>query len=25
VQAFSAVDGTGLEEARRQLDQWVKK
>ena len=25
VQAFSAVDGTGLEEARRQLNQWLKK
>jgi GTP-binding protein len=24
VQAFSAVDGTGLEEARRQLNQWLK-
>lgn len=24
VQAFSAVDGTGLEEARRQLNQWFK-
>jgi len=24
VQAFSAVDGTGLEEARRQLKQWYK-
>ena len=24
-QAFSAVDGTGLEEARRQLHQWFKK
>jgi GTP-binding protein len=25
VQAFSAVDGTGLEEARRQLHQWFQK
>jgi len=25
VQPFSAVDGTGLEEARKQLNQWVKK
>jgi GTP-binding protein len=25
VQAFSAVDGTGLEQARRQLDQWFRK
>jgi len=24
VQAFSAVSGTGLEEARRQLDHWLK-
>jgi GTP-binding protein len=24
VQAFSAVDGTGLEEARRRLNQWLK-
>ena len=24
LQAFSAVDGTGLDEARRQLDQWLK-
>jgi GTP-binding protein len=24
VQAFSAVDGTGLEEARKQLNQWLK-
>jgi len=24
VQAFSAVAGTGLEEARRQLDHWLK-
>ena len=25
VQPFSAMDGTGLEEARKQLNQWVKK
>ncbi len=25
VQAFSAVDGTGLEQARGQLNQWLKK
>lgn len=25
VQAFSAVDGTGLEQARSQLNQWLKK
>lgn len=25
LQAFSAVDGAGLEEARRQLNQWLKK
>ena len=25
VQAFSAVDGTGLEQARGQLDHWLKK
>lgn len=25
VQAFSAVDGSGLEAARRQLNQWLKK
>ncbi len=25
VQAFSAVDGTGLEEVRRQLHQWFQK
>jgi len=25
VQAFSAVDGTGLDEARKQLNQWIKK
>jgi GTP-binding protein len=25
VQPFSAVDSTGLEEARKQLNQWVKK
>jgi GTP-binding protein len=24
LQAFSAVDGTGLDEARRQLDHWLK-
>jgi GTP-binding protein len=24
VQAFSAVDGTGLDQARRQLDHWLK-
>ena len=25
VQAFSAVDGTGLEQARKQLQHWLKK
>ena len=25
LQAFSAVDGTGLEDARRQLDHWLRK
>ena len=25
LQAFSAVDGTGLEQARKQLNQWIKK
>ena len=25
VQAFSAVDGTGLEQARKQLNEWLKK
>src|SRR5260221_3877770 len=24
LQAFSAVDGTGLDEARRQLDRWLQ-
>ena len=24
-QPFSAVDGTGLEQARKQLHQWLKK
>ena len=25
VQPFSGVDGTGLEEARKQLNHWIKK